>query len=320
MLGRAGTATPITAEAIGAWVPDDGFLWVHVDLRHPDAAQWLRTHGNLSAGETEILDDADARPRAVVMQDHVLAIFRDIHATARSAPGELSGARVRIHAHGALTMRRRKSTAFSQLYALALRGDAPPDAGEFLATLVDLVLDGIDDELDVMDENLAKLEAIVDERERARPDRIRALRRDLSALRRTTIRLHRWLIPQRDTIAELAVARVTWLDDLDRGRLRTLAERARRCVDELDALRNRCQLVSDELANQLSEISNRTIYVLTLFTALFLPITFITGLLGINVGGIPGADNPHAFWEIAGLLAMVFVGEVALYRAIRWWR
>ena len=54
-------------------------------------------------------------------------------------------------------------------------------------------------------------------------------------------------------------------------------------------------------------------YVLSVIAAVFLPLGFLTGLLGINVGGMPGADNAAAFWLvclIASLLAAVSLGAV----------
>jgi len=53
--------------------------------------------------------------------------------------------------------------------------------------------------------------------------------------------------------------------------------------------------VEDELNNQLSERMNRTMYVLTIFAALLLPPSLLTGLFGINVGGMPGVESRWAF-------------------------
>lgn len=51
-------------------------------------------------------------------------------------------------------------------------------------------------------------------------------------------------------------------------------------------------VMQEELTEKLSEQMNKTMYILTVLAGIFLPITFVTGLLGINVGGIPGTDNP----------------------------
>ena len=59
-------------------------------------------------------------------------------------------------------------------------------------------------------------------------------------------------------------------------------------------------------------------YLLTIVAALFLPMGFLTGLLGINVGGIPGADNPHAFWIFTGILLSILASQVFFFLRNRW--
>ena len=70
-------------------------------------------------------------------------------------------------------------------------------------------------------------------------------------------------------------------------------------------------VLQDELRARAVARSDRTNYLLTIIAAIFLPLGFVTGLLGINVGGIPGADAPHGFW-----LACLLIGGVATFQ---WW-
>ena len=74
-------------------------------------------------------------------------------------------------------------------------------------------------------------------------------------------------------------------------------------VTDLGALTERLKLLQEELAAQLNEQSNRTLFTLTLVTVLALPINIVAGLFGMNVGGIPLAEHPHGFWVLVGLIA-----------------
>ena len=74
----------------------------------------------------------------------------------------------------------------------------------------------------------------------------------------------------------------------------------------------------NELTNELSEKLNKNLYVLSLIAALFLPLGFITGLLGINVGGMPGVDDDMAFWIVCAISAAVLGAEYYLFRILRW--
>ena len=68
----------------------------------------------------------------------------------------------------------------------------------------------------------------------------------------------------------------------------------------LDAIRDRAQVVQDQVMDTRAEQMNKQMLLLSVVAAIFLPLGFITGLLGINVGGMPGADNPAAFWIVSG--------------------
>jgi len=63
---------------------------------------------------------------------------------------------------------------------------------------------------------------------------------------------------------------------------------------------------------------NKNMYVLSVVAAIFLPLGFLTGLLGINVGGMPGADNTDAFWIFCGLLVIVVGLQVLLFKKMKW--
>jgi zinc transporter len=70
----------------------------------------------------------------------------------------------------------------------------------------------------------------------------------------------------------------------------------------MDSLRERVAVTQEELTSRLSEQMNKTMYVLLLFAGIFLPLGLVTGLLGINVVGIPGSDSEIAFTLVCILL------------------
>ena len=58
--------------------------------------------------------------------------------------------------------------------------------------------------------------------------------------------------------------------------------------------------------------------VLAAVTVVFMPLTVISGMLGMNLAGIPFADNPVAFWVVAAGLAALGLGLVLWMRSKRW--
>jgi zinc transporter len=144
------------------------------------------------------------------------------------------------------------------------------------------------------------------------------IRRQLRGLRHTAIVLKRYLTPQRDIMTRLQLEQLSWLSPNNRMELREVADRITRYIEELEEVRERAAVLQDELLNQLTEAANRTIYLLTIVAAVMLPLSFITGLLGINVGGMPGTDSPSAFWIVCLLLVAFGVGEVWVFRRLKW--
>ena len=119
-------------------------------------------------------------------------------------------------------------------------------------------------------------------------------------------------------LGHLIEHRLPWLDQGERLRLREMADRITRYVEELETARERTLLVQDELSSRLSEQMNKTMYVLTIVATIFLPLGFVTGLLGVNLGGIPGTDEPLAFILLClGLLGFGLL-ELLLFRRLKW--
>jgi zinc transporter len=144
------------------------------------------------------------------------------------------------------------------------------------------------------------------------------LRTRIADIRRETISLRRYLAPQREAMSRLYSERVEWLSDRDRMNLREISDRAMRFIEDLDSARERATVTQEELLSRLSEQMNRRMYVLSIVAAVFLPLGFLTGLLGINVGGIPGAENKNAFLEFTFLLGVVVIFQVIIFRWKNW--
>lgn len=144
------------------------------------------------------------------------------------------------------------------------------------------------------------------------------LRIGLSQIRRQAVSLRRYLSPQREVVIRLSLERIPWMTDLIRSHFRELSDRVTRHVEDLDEVRERAAVTQEELLARSQERLNRNTYILSIVAAVFLPLSFLTGLLGINVGGIPGSDYPLAFLIVCGGLLLVGVVELAYFYWKRW--
>ena len=86
----------------------------------------------------------------------------------------------------------------------------------------------------------------------------------------------------------------------------------------VDAVRERAALAQEELLSVVSEQMNERMYVLSLVAAVFLPLGFFTGLMGINVGGMPGVEDSEAFWVIVAICIAVMLALGVVFRWKKW--
>ena len=89
-------------------------------------------------------------------------------------------------------------------------------------------------------------------------------------------------------------------------------------MEELDSVRDRSVVLHEELASRLSDQINKRMYVLSLVATIFMPLSFLTGLLGVNLGGIPGADSRWGFLIFVGMILGVFAVQLLYLKKMKW--
>jgi zinc transporter len=140
----------------------------------------------------------------------------------------------------------------------------------------------------------------------------------LAQLRRTLIGMRRLIWPQRDVLTTLEIEELSLIGSRDRLRLREAAGRTARLGEELQALSERAVLVHEQILDTRAELMNRSILILTAATVVLMPLTVVSGVLGMNVAGIPFADRPWAFYAVCGLLLAIAAGLALWMRRRRW--
>ena len=288
------------------WTPEQGILWVHLDLTDDGARTWIEGESGLDAITIAALEAAKSRPRAVARGDTLFVNLRGVNLNPGATPDDMVSVRVAMTGSKIVTTRRRRLRAVKDLRKSLKKGTGPADCGAFLVQLIDNLLRRMGASFDALEER-------IDELQLRTPSEVgTSLRTEIAEIRNQVIALRRYLAPQRDAVARLSAERVSWLDELDREHLREVADRTARRVEDLDTARDQATVAHEELTGRMAEQMNRTMYVLALITGIFLPLGLLTGLLGINVGGMPGADSDVAFWIVCGIL-------LALAFAQWWW-
>ena len=308
--GRGGAQEMGWAE-VGVWKAEDGILWLHLDRTGPACGAWLKESG-LDSPTVEALLAEETRPRSLSTQHGLLAILRGVNLNPGADPEDMVALRIHVEDHRVITVRARRVMAVNDLREQLAAGRGPKGPGDFLVRvagrLVDRmgsVVDDIGDVVDAVEDDLLTHES-------------REIRHKLRTLRQQAIRLRRHLAPQRDALARVQFEEFPWFDGAHKARFREVADRVTHYVEELDEARERAAVVQDELMNRLAERMNKTMYLLTVVASVLLPLGFITGLLGVNVGGIPGSEYKWAFAILCLVLAVLVTVQVWLFRRFKW--
>ena len=140
----------------------------------------------------------------------------------------------------------------------------------------------------------------------------------LSRLRRNIVNFRRLVWPLRDVLNTLEIEDLPFLTARDRVRLRAAAARTDRLGDELQVLSERAVLVHEQLLDTRAEELNRSMLILASVTVVLMPLTVISGMLGMNLAGIPFADSPYAFWIVAGGLVMLGIATYLWLHKRKW--
>lgn len=297
---------------INAWQPDQGVLWVHLDYAQELAQDWVINKSGLDAITTEALLAEETRPRAADIEGNMLVILRGVNLNPGANPEDMVSIRVWTDGARIISSSKRPLNSVPDICESIAKGRGPSTIGDFFVNLINRltdrtedVIDNISDRIDDLEEQVLTLES-------------HKLRPAISGIRREAIALRRYMSPQREALSHLYNERVSWLKDIDRMRLRECADQVMRLLEELDSVRERGIVTQEELMSRLSEHMEKRMYVLSLVAAIFLPLGFLTGLLGVNIAGIPGAEYPYAFQLFSlSLLAIVFL-QIWIFKRNKW--
>jgi len=308
-----GGGTALKGEQISETLHDEALGWVHMDANHPDTRPWLEKEvGYLDLYIIDALLAEETRPRMVQIGDGVLLILRGVNLNEHAEPEDMVSIRLWVDPHRIISLRKRKLLAIRDIEAQLLEGKGPKDAGQFVCMLSARMFERMEPVLAELDDTTDEIE------ERILEETNGQLRESIVHVRKQAIIFRRYIAPQREAIGQLRMADLTWLNEGHKRHLQEVYNHVTRYVEDLDAVRERAQVIKDELANSMADKLNRNMYVLSVIAAIFLPLGFLTGLLGINVGGIPGADNADAFVIFSEILLALVIAQVALFKWLKW--
>ncbi len=301
-----GAAQPVSDDATSR---KGGYVWFHYDLSSGDIEN--RLQGRIPDTALSALTQAETRPRCDLLGDGIMLNLRGVNLNPGADPDDMVSLRLWITPEKIVSARVRKIWAVDQMRQKMADGVGARTVGAFIAELADGLTNRIETVSLELEEEIDRLEEEI-----VLNGKIGA--HALIAPRGSLIKLRRFIGPQREALSRLASADHALLAEADRIELRETANRAIRTVEALDAGRDRLAALQDHIEAAQASALGRNSYVLSVVAAIFLPLGFLTGLFGINVGGMPLVENPWGFWIVSLASILMGAGLFALFRKMKW--
>lgn len=286
------------------------FVWVHLQREDPRTQVWLESESGLDSYLQSALLADDTRPRCTVHGEGAVIILRGVNLMEGAEPEDMVSVRLWVERARVIGVWVRPLHAVGDLVGAIGRGVAPVSPGELIAKLAQRLADRMEPLVSELHDELDDFEGALLEDETVQ-------RGALAKVRRRAIRLRRYIGPQRDALTTLSIEDLSWLNDRDRSRVREAADKTTRVLEELEAVRERASIIQDQIVEARGAKMDRYMVLLSALAAIFLPLTLFTGLLGINVEGIPFAGEEWAFGAVTGLIVLVALILTFVFRKMK---
>ena len=306
-------AREISLDEFTAQTDHGAFSWVHADGAREDAHSIVSRCDHMPHAALSALLAQETRPRCTLMAHGALINLRGLGADDGSSGDPLVSIRLWAEHARVITVSYRPLAAMEPVVKRMLAGEIR-DPGDLIAAFAQEITEALDPDIAQLGDDLDEIESSLSESAAAE------VRRQVSEIRATAIGYRRFISPQRQALERLSAADAPWLHPDDRLHLQEAADRCARMAEELEAVRERSALAHEELTDLRAEQMNRQALIISVVALVFLPLTFLTGLLGMNVNGIPFAHAPWAFWGVVAVCAVMAVGIGGWFAATRWLR
>jgi zinc transporter len=286
-------------------------FWLNIDYNDEESAKWFAETSLIADRARDTLTGECPRPRVSRFGDGTLITLRAINFTSDDLPDPLVGLRIYLTDNLIISSRHRLISAIDEINTDLLNGVGPASVSDWLVDLADSLTDSASEFIDDLHGRIIEFEDGI--LEQKMPERGK-----MALIRKQLIILRRYLLPQRDVFARLASEKVSWMNSAHQHRIQEISERLGRALDDIDGSIARTAVLSDEINNLIMEATNRRTYIMSLLAMLFLPASFLTGLFGVNLSGIPGADQPWAFAAFCIFIVLLAVTVAWWLKRSRW--
>ncbi|WP_068773329.1 magnesium/cobalt transporter CorA [Paenibacillus sp. FJAT-26967] len=288
--------------------PESGFYWIDADVDDLVLLQPLFHLHDLAV--EDCLSEEEQRPTLEIYDTHYFIVLNSIRFDDEEI--FLRALNIFLGKHYIITVTRQK---IQELRAIKpqLWNEEVNSPDRFLYHLVDLVIDNYVSVGDRIEDKIEKLEEdILMNTKKSHLNEIIGLRGEI-------LWLKKMLVPQRDVVATLNRKELRLIDNQLQKYFDDIHDNAVKIVDTFDTLRDLMGNLREAYQASVANRANEIMRIFTALTTIFMPLTFVTGLFGMNFTNVLGIlEIPHADIYIFGLMGILGLCMFILFRKKGW--
>jgi zinc transporter len=289
-----------------------GFVWIHLEGTEEEDRTILAGQGIPDIAANALVA-TETRPRCDRFDEGALINIRGPAADDTAGTDRLVSVRMWARAGKVNSVTRHPLAATEAVLAL-MRAGKILDPGDVVSAFARAISKQLDPQVADLGDRLDDCESSFED------GNVYKLRTEITQIRSEAIAFRRFVAPDRDALTTLAELDYDWIAEEDRLHIREAADRFARMTEELEAVRERAALLHEQLTDMRGEMMESRSLMISIVAFIFLPLTFITGLLGMNVKGIPYADEPWAFGAVVAVCVVIAAAVWAWFLYRHWLR
>lgn len=290
----------------------DVYRWLHLNRLSPEVRTWLTEKSGIGTIIDNSLLQEDTRPRCVRHGSGLLINLRGVNLNEGSEPEDMIAIRMWMTTGVVVSLRAFHIRAAQDLRDQIMAGDVPSSTGAIITYIAAKLTDRIEPVVSELDSQADDFEDELLQPGASLP------KSALANFRRKVLALRRYIIPQREALNHLTREGTDLLSQREILHLQEVGDRVTRIGEELDAIRERSLVLQEQVLEERGERMNQRLFVLAIISAVFLPLGFVTGLFGVNLGGMPGSGSQIGFAALCVGMTVLVAALLVLFRRVRW--
>ena len=293
-----------------------GVAWVNIDGLHDEKSiEEICTYMDIHKLSMEDILSVGQRPKLEEYQDYIQAVLKIITLDSTDETIEYEQLSFILKGNILVTFQEKTGDVFDNVRNRIKEGKGnvrKRGADYLLYALLDLVVDHYFIVLENFGEKLEDLETeLLNKPEKTTLNKLHRLRRETLLLRRT-------VYPLREMIGRFEKLEEPLINSNIKVFIRDLYDHTIKVIENIEILRDMSSGLLDLYMNTTSNKMNEIMKVLTIMTSIFIPLTFIAGVYGMNFNNMPELQYKYGYFVILGVMAVVVLGMLYYLKRKKW--